>query len=494
MGRLLIWISGASSEILKDFPGDRAKYVGIGAAILITSSIAVVSMSFALVTALKAPLWAAIPLALAWGLAILSLDRWLVVSLQRQAHWWGYLTLVLPRVLLGVLFGLIISTPFVLQIFNPEIQREISTIQTQRENQHAAQQASDPLTKKIQKEQATVNALQATISEGGGLPANPYQQPEVKSLETQLSQAEAQAKSDLAAYNCQLYGGPGCPAKGPGPVATADKNAYDSELNQETMINGEITAAVNQIGQRDKAQSGTDLQNAKAKLPEAQSLLKADLSEQAQLDNTFTVNNNSNAGLLLRLQALDEATSQDTALSGARTLLWLFFTVIECLPIGVKVLLLLGPENAYEKAVALDERTRLVAAREEALQRQAARIQAADAAREEENRKLNERETRMSKVVEAAIDAEQDVAMESIQAWKDRQLRDIRRGGHTYAPAGEQPSANGGEPTLDDFRTFVSPPGPEPDLGPYPGHEGARAWVGQDPPGQPTAPNGWPGE
>src|SRR6185437_11452978 len=80
----LIWLSGAQPELLSRCPTDKPKYIGIGSAIAITAGVASTSMTFALTTALRASLYVALPFALLWGLAIMSLDRWLVVSLQRE--------------------------------------------------------------------------------------------------------------------------------------------------------------------------------------------------------------------------------------------------------------------------------------------------------------------------------------------------------------------------------------------------------------------------
>src|SRR5258708_3159287 len=145
MGRLLIWLSGAQPDILAQCKQDRPKYIGVGSAVLVTSSVAVVSMTFALHIALPpnfplplpfaspfalhialaAKFPVAVPFAFAWGLAIMSLDRWLVVSLVRQSPL-RYFLLALPRLLLGLLFGVIISTPLTLQIFHVEIDNQIA--------------------------------------------------------------------------------------------------------------------------------------------------------------------------------------------------------------------------------------------------------------------------------------------------------------------------------------------------------------------------------
>src|ERR1051325_8958903 len=104
-------------EVLQHFPAERPKYTGIGAAILSTGVLACASMFFALHNALRFGVLAATAAALVWSLVIISIDRALISSLQRSAVWWGYLLRALPRFLLALLLGAIISTPFTLQIF-----------------------------------------------------------------------------------------------------------------------------------------------------------------------------------------------------------------------------------------------------------------------------------------------------------------------------------------------------------------------------------------
>jgi hypothetical protein len=471
VGRLLIWISGASADILRGFPGDRAKYVGIGAAILITSSIAAVSMTFALVTALNVPVPAAIPFALGWGLVILSIDRWLVVSLQRQPHWWGYLTLALPRVLLGLLFGIIISTPFVLVIFQPEIKKEISLIETQRANAYTSMVKTDALTKKIHQDQAEVTKLEDTINSGGGPVVDVYKQPAVESLVHQRNQAQKAADSAYRQWQCQLYGIPkGSCKPGNGPLAMASHQRYLNDIAQVRQDNQEISAERTKILAANKVQRAKQAKDAAASLPAARAQLKTDRRTQAAQIADFNAQNANHAGLLLHLQALDAATAHNSTLNDARLLLWLFFTVIECLPVGVKVLLLLGPENAYEQAVAFDERTRLRTAREEALQRQEARFQAADIAREEENQLLRAREAAMPAIVKVAVDAEQEVAKRTIENWRQGRLGSIGdgqlgpRASNSFGSSGasrgpmRSPAADGPDPEGAHGRLSSAPP------------------------------------
>ena len=144
-GQFLITLSGARPEILALCPGERIRFQSIGWAILITSGMAVVSMWFALTTALGVHPYAALPIALLWGLVIMGIDRWLVTSLPADGR--RKFMIAAPRLVLAILLGALISTPIVLRVFQTEINNQISVIQENNEaaflssQQHSAVQA-----------------------------------------------------------------------------------------------------------------------------------------------------------------------------------------------------------------------------------------------------------------------------------------------------------------------------------------------------------------
>jgi Domain of unknown function (DUF4407) len=324
-------------------------------------------MTFALHSALKVRLPDAIPLAVAWGFAIMSLDRWLVVSLVRQSNKWNYLLLAAPRVVLGVLFGLIISTPFTLQIFQPEISQQITKIQQQRADAYYAQLATDPLTKKIHLDQAAVSNDETIIRTNGGVGKDPGKDSQITTLKQQLASAQTQAAADYNQWQCQLYGSPGHCHPGNGPLSRASHQRY---LNDQALISqyhSAISAQVQQIAANNQAGSAAAVANAKRDLPAARAKLRTDQAEQAGLEASFNKQNAGNAGLLLRLNALDQVAAGSGTLQAARWLLFLFFTAIECLPILVKVLLNLGQENTYERALALEDDANLRFSEQETL-------------------------------------------------------------------------------------------------------------------------------
>lgn len=434
MGRLLIWLSGTSRRVLDDCPTERAKYGGIGAAILITAAMAGVSLAFALVTALKVELSLALPFAVAWGVAILCLDRLFVVSLPRKGKWYSHLFRAIPRVLLALLLGFVISTPFVLQIFRPEIEHEITILHDKAAAAYFRQLATSPLQNQINHDKTVVSNL--TTAAGGGEPVNTGpQNARLQDLQTQLGLAESQQAADYSKWQCQLYGkapdGTVCSPAGNGPLAQADEAAYKGDAGKVGQLNRQVTAEEKQISTDITDTQAKDKAEGQAQLPAAKKALQAAEAEQAQETSAFTSQNNSNGGLLIRLQALDAVTAGDSTLNAARWLLFTLFVVIDCMPVMIKVLLNLGPENNYDRLLAAEEKKQLrVAANSRAL-RQAAEMMAAETVIGEARSRLAGWNADIPEVTEKIIATRTRVETRKLGAWEDGQTRRLHNGAAT---------------------------------------------------------------
>lgn len=371
MGALLIWLSGASPKILKRCPTERPKYLGIGSVILMTAAIASLSMAFALRQAVMVPTILAVVLALAWGIVIIALNRWLIVSLDRQERAWRYLILAIPNLALSVLLGIVISTPLVLQIFRSDIDRQIALIHVQSQNAYFREMRTSPLSQQIASSQAKVSYLERVVATGGLL-ANPLTSPELINLMAQRAQAQNQADAAYKQWSCEIHGSPGSCVTGSGPLAEVDLKQYQNDVAVVRQYDRQINKLRSHLLAEAKTNASRVVEEARADLPDAKGGLVAEQQEQQDQTASFVRANASDTGLLIRLEALG-AFSQSSALNAARWLLFTLFTVIQCLPITVKVLLNLGPENTYEKMVDLEEAMILRAAREDSLRRQAAR-------------------------------------------------------------------------------------------------------------------------
>src|SRR6202167_5282299 len=113
--KIVLALAGVHEEVLTLVPSERARFESLGWAILITSGVATVSMWFALSSAVGINGILAFPIALAWGLVIMGIDRWLIVTMPVEGK--RKFAIALPRLALALLLGTLISTPIVLRVF-----------------------------------------------------------------------------------------------------------------------------------------------------------------------------------------------------------------------------------------------------------------------------------------------------------------------------------------------------------------------------------------
>jgi len=356
--RLLLALSGARSEILDQCPSERVKFESLGWAILITSGMATVSMWFALSSAMGVNGFAAVLPALAWGLVIMGIDRWLITSMPIDDSR-RKLAIAAPRFLLAVLLGTLISTPLVLRIFQSEINAQIAVIKAQREAGFLQQEQGSKVGQQVTYWRGQVQSLQKVVDSGGATPLNPSADPDVQSLTKQRTQEITLENQYYHNWQCQLYGGPGCPA-GQGPLANASETAYHQAQAQVAQLTQQIKQREQQLAATDKASEKARYDQANSALPAAQNQLNLALARETELQTNFDAQNEATNGILIRLQALSQLSDHDFTVTAARFLLFLLFLVIECLPVTVK--LLQQPGN-YERILQAERDRELREAR-----------------------------------------------------------------------------------------------------------------------------------
>jgi hypothetical protein len=336
MKRLLIALSGAREEILERCPTERLKFQSLGWAILITSGIAVMSMWFALTSVLGLNPVLAFPIALLWGLVIMGIDRWLVTSMQGGgSRKWA---MALPRVVLALLLGSLISTPLVLRIFQSEINTQVALIKQEKASDFLTQQQGSAVHKQVVNWTNQVARLEATINAHGAAPVNSSSDPQLRTLTAQRTAELALEQKYYQQWQCQLYGGSGCTVKGNGPLAQATHQNYLQAVSQVSLLTGQIQQRQKALAQSSAASDQSRYEQAVSALPTAQAQLSNARKQENLLRDTFEAKNNATNGLLIRLEALDQLSGANVTLNGARLLLFLLFLVIECLPVSVKLL------------------------------------------------------------------------------------------------------------------------------------------------------------
>lgn len=356
MSALLISLTGADRRLLTEqAPHDVAKYAGIGGAVLTTAVFAALSSTFALRMAAGAPLPLAMLFGLVWGLVILNLDRWLVAANARQPSWWRNVLVALPRVVMALVIGLIMSTPLVLQLFAPEIQAELVVMQQRSQAAFEQDLRSDPRFASLPADRARITELQDAVASSASPDAVPTH-PEVQDITTRLDAVTAQHDAAERAVACEKDGTCGSGRTGAGPAyeekiarrdrLAAERQALAASLNAVTArVRGEVQATVAETRAKDTARLA-ELQ-ASVRVTEQEREL-----EVARQRRTVQAAD----GLLARIEALERLSQRNRTLHHAHIALLLFLTTIECLPVLVKLFQSFGTPTRYELLLQEEDR------------------------------------------------------------------------------------------------------------------------------------------
>ena len=357
---LVLALSGADAEVLGYVPSERTRFESLGWAILITSCMAMISMWFALYSALGVNGIIALPVAVFWGLVIMGIDRWLITSMPIDGS--RKFAMAVPRVLLAILLGTLISTPLVLRIFQSEINAQMAVMQQKDYNTFLSNQQSSLVNKQVTTYSNELQQLQTVINSKGAQTGNTAADPQLVRYNEQVTQLQGQLNhwtglknQYYTEYNCQLYGGSACPKKGPGPAYKASHANYIQASNEVTSYQNQINQVQHEIQQRNqdltstsKASQAQRYAEAQDQLPVVQSEYNTAVQRKNQLTAAFYSQNQAAHGILKRLEALSQLSSGNFTVQAARFLLFLLFLVIECLPVTVK---LLQKPGQYEAAL-----------------------------------------------------------------------------------------------------------------------------------------------
>jgi hypothetical protein len=371
MSDFLPWLGGADRQVLRQVPSARNRFVQMAGVLLTTAGLAVASMTFALHDGLKATwLWAAV-LGVLWGVVILNIDRFLLLSLGTTRKIGHLALLALPRLAMAAVLSLAISTPLVLRVFSSDIKAQIYTEQLHRSAEQAAGIANSKeaveaasLAKQIAQFQAI---LDGRVPVSVNNPVLVAAQRQVAGLTTQEQQDQKAANVAYEAWECELYGaGATCHSasslRGAGPLAGAKEIEYRQAQSALAAVTTQLQAAT-------KAEQATETSsvseaagtiagaqaNARASLPPLQARYAVLETGLQKVSNQGTQVNFADTGILAQLQALSTLSSHNQTLWDAHLIVMALFFIIEILPVTVKILLNLQPMTAYEIVAKADD-------------------------------------------------------------------------------------------------------------------------------------------
>ena len=418
--RYLLVLAGTNVRVLNKAPGDTPKQISLAGVILTTAGLAVASSAFALRTALHLPLATALFIGLLWGVAIANLDRWLVTATARQPTVWGNVRLALPRLLLALIIGTVVSTPLTLEIFRSEINNELTVMQAEQKAAFTSRLADDARYRDLPAQREQIVMLQAEAASGVD-EAQVYKNPAVTDLRQQLATVTTSLARAEEAVVCEKEGKCGSGKAGAGPAFNEKVALRDRLRSQSADLQTELDAKTKQV-RAELQQSSTETRaNAKARLSELQARVEQTTAAyDAEIQRNAAAVRNGD-GLLARLHALERISSGDRLLLTAHIFLFLFFTAIECLPVLFKLLLSLGKPSLYEQLNTIeDESTYADAVRGFRAAHDEQEIDVRTSLEAHDARRRNQ----MQAEVEAAqmlLDAQKALASQAIVAWQARE-------------------------------------------------------------------------
>jgi hypothetical protein len=371
ISNFLAWLGGADLETLRKSPRDRGKFVQMGCVLLTTSGIAALSMTFALHNTMHLPVPIAVIFGALWGLVILNLDRFLVISMGSIRDVKRLIGIATPRLLMAIVVSLVVSTPITLEIFHNDIYATMTTMNLTQSTQVANDEASSALQREVNTLQGQITANQQILD--GKLPDN-ITSAQLQTAQSQVGQLKAQVdaakQAEITAYatwQCELYGyGSNCNGgsgkAGPGPIAQAKEAVYQQDVQTYNTLEGEyktaeadLTSAQQSLGQSQKVATARYQQQARQALPGLRSQLATAQEQLASQNANAQYNTANNTGLLRQLQALFQASSGNPVLLLAHLTVAALFFLIELLPVVVKLLLNLGQPTAYEQLLKAED-------------------------------------------------------------------------------------------------------------------------------------------
>lgn len=294
-----LWIcAGANREVLRQCPTDYAKYAGIGGTILFTALMAMLSGGYALYFVFES-VSKAIAFGIFWGLLIFNLDRFIVNTMYSDGKVtisWQEFFSGLPRIIMAIFLGIVISTPLEMKIFEDRINSQLVKDNIERTNASRAKidEGNKPLSERR-------NLLEQQQSE--------IQERLARANEELKKEGEGSALSGKAGHG-QIY---------------KDKEQNLKAIEKElTMWNSSHQQELEDL--REQIKINRDKGD-------------ADIAE-----------GNHENGFCVRYEAFSNVKKENLALSVVSLVIMLLFIIIETAPTFFKMMIASGPYDDYLRA------------------------------------------------------------------------------------------------------------------------------------------------
>ncbi|MCK8672238.1 DUF4407 domain-containing protein [Rhodococcus sp. HM1] len=433
----------------------------MGAVVLTTAFFAALSAGYALyITGVTNGWILAVVAGLLWGLAILNLDRMLILGLSQERDWKKLLMLGAPRVALAIIIGIVISTPLMLKVFESEIEAQLNRNILAAQEQLRSDLNNSTASADLAEAEAELGELRALIN--AGPTADPAANPKVQSVQTEIDALEAKAAEQKAEYDklqaaavAEEEGSAGTGIAGCAAMCVEKRRLANEAMGRWEDTRAQISAKEGDKDRLARELEGTLLEESERRIADAQTELPiveqtvTQLREQiASAQDTSFQLEQANQGIIARLKALNDLSEGDGTAAMAHRAVALLFMCLELLPVLFKVLSNLGQRTAYDEVVAKTEDAEAAAATAEIDAMRDREKLRTDAKLEAEKDRIDKQQAAVLKINEAVVSHQVDVIDAALERWTD----------HAKATASQR--LNGWAATLGGNSASGMPPRP----------------------------------
>lgn len=319
--------SGAHIDTLKKYPTEHNKYVGIGATIFFTALFACLSGGYAMYFVFSgstAAVFFAIVFGLIWGLAIFNMDRYIVASIKKTGDANRQIFQALPRILLAIMIGIIISRPLELKIFDKEIRQKLKTSY-------------------LNGQRSKIDTLNKAFTNKYSLELTKFQD-----LKTEKDSLEKDINRSRYILNQEVFGDK--------TNQTSGINGYGTYAKQKEAVVEQKVGRLEQV-RSDLSQMDKIINTRK----EIEGLNSTKLFNENQLDSLANVAGFADRNYALGQLSFNPDGSRDVDTYLAISFISFLFILLECLPVFVKLISDRGPYDValqHTEEVALHQSER----------------------------------------------------------------------------------------------------------------------------------------
>jgi len=454
--------AGVNKHVLRQCPSDYAKYAGIGGTILFTALMACFSGGYAL-SFVFGKWWIGLIFGIFWGLLIFNLDRFIVNTMYSDGKvtiGWQELKSGLPRIIMAIFLGIVISYPLELKIFDDEIQVKIEEMKSERLRGYIKvdQERVDSLELVLSHLRETPVSIYDVDITGGNAQLNNLMQRQ-KELQASVSQENSiitnldreigalkrnneEGKNDGAIQNKLA-------AK---RASQTKRNGFQTELRSVQAEMAVISPQVQELIRKKTVDRESNIQSLKKDIDALKTkIANADKEYKKVLDKNY---NGFQAQMLAFSEMKDKKAENDLVSSTqiASWLIMLLFIIIETAPTFFKMMMEDGPYDDMLRA----EKHKAKVLSEKRISDVNDAVNTCVQISTMKNEKRLEAETIANKdILEKIARAQSELLEVAIKKWKEEELKKVEANPSAYimssVPTNPTTAQTKEEETLSEF-------------------------------------------